>query len=528
MEVRKVDKWLMYMEIHQLRRQGFSISKIAKKLGIARNTVYSYLNKKPEEMTEWMASTKRRNRKLDQHHGLILSWLREHPDMSAAQVLDWLKEQYKDLKVGESTVRGYVSELREVYQIPKTVSVRSYQAIPDPPMGQQTQVDFGQTKQKTSSGKEIKLYFISFVLSHSRYKYVEWLDRPFTTKDVVKAHENAFESFGGMTKEIVYDQDSLIVVSENAGDLILTAEFQTYREDRGFALHVCRKADPESKGKIENVVKFIKRNFAKHRVFHNLDQWNEQCEAWLERTGNGKVHNTTKKKPIEVFQEEKQHLRPVTIKKYINNSNSIARVVRKDNTVLYQSNRYSVPLGTYKKDKTVYLSITEDSRLIIQEDSNGPIIAEHELAVGKGKLIQDRQHTRDRSRGIKEYMNHIAGCFGNFEKAATFLENVHRKYPRYIRDQLQLISKTIDGLEEALKSQALEECLKRRLYSANDFSDVVEYIKRQRSLNTKELVLLSTDGKPKSLAKKNRAIIELKVPVRDINEYENVMKGSII
>ncbi|WP_299095891.1 DDE-type integrase/transposase/recombinase, partial [uncultured Metabacillus sp.] len=137
---------------------------------------------------------------------------------------------------------------------------------------QQVQVDFGYTKQKTISGKEIKLCFISFVLSHSRYKYVEWLDRPFTTRDVIRSHENAFEAFGGIPKEIVYDQDSLIVVSENKGDLILTSEFLSYREERGFNLYVCRKADPESKGKIENVVKFIKRNFAKHRIFHNLEK----------------------------------------------------------------------------------------------------------------------------------------------------------------------------------------------------------------------------------------------------------------
>lgn len=38
----------------------------------------------------------------------------------------------------------------------------------------------------------------------------------------------------------------------------------------------CRKADPESKGKIENVVGFIKHNYAKHRVFHNIDSRNEQ------------------------------------------------------------------------------------------------------------------------------------------------------------------------------------------------------------------------------------------------------------
>src|SRR5690606_8186210 len=126
------------------------------------------------------------------------------------------------------------------------------------------QVDFGQTKQKNSNGKEVTLNFISFVLSHSRYKYVEWLDRSFTTQDVIQTHENAFQFFGGIPYELVYDQDSLIVVSENAGDLVLTSEFQSYREERKLNLFVCRKADPESKGRIENVVGYVKKNFAKN------------------------------------------------------------------------------------------------------------------------------------------------------------------------------------------------------------------------------------------------------------------------
>lgn len=68
------------------------------------------------------------------------------------------------------------------------------------------------------------MYFITFVLSHSRYKYVEWLDRPFTTKDTIRCHENAFAFFGGMPEEIVYDQDHLITVSENVGDILLTED----------------------------------------------------------------------------------------------------------------------------------------------------------------------------------------------------------------------------------------------------------------------------------------------------------------
>ena len=513
------------MEIYQLKQQGFKIRRIAKKLGISRTTVYKYLEKSPDEMSSWMASTKTRAKKLDPYEMVIQTWLSEHPDLSASQVHDWLFEKYKGIEVAESTVRGYVKELREKYSLPKTETKRVYEAVPDPPMGKQAQVDFGQTIQKTSDGKEVKLYFISFVLSHSRYKYAEWLDRPFTTKDVIRTHENAFQFFGGIPHEIVYDQDSLMVVSENAGDLILTGEFQAYREERKLVLHVCRKADPESKGRIENVVGFIKKNFAKNRAFHNIDQWNEQGIAWLERTGNGKVHNTTKKRPVEVFNLEKQHLRPVTTKITISSiDSSITRTVRKDNTILYLSNRYSVPLGTHKKDKEVYIEVTDKNHLLVREEKEGPVIAYHKISHEKGKLIQDRQHTRDRTKGIAVFITSVSEKFEDVELATEFLTQVHRNYPRYIRDQLQLISKVLQS-EPEFASDALKECVNRGLYSATEFSDIIQHVKRQRQVNSKPEDRTGEQLKP--IYATDQSVINTKPQTRDINEYIALLEEGV-
>ncbi|WP_145862566.1 DDE-type integrase/transposase/recombinase [Paenibacillus naphthalenovorans] len=75
-----------------------------------------------------------------------------------------------------------------------------------PPMGEQMQVDLGEVKIKNLQGIPVKLWFITFVLSHSRYKFIHWQDRPFVTKDVIDAHELAFVYYGGMTRKIVYDQ----------------------------------------------------------------------------------------------------------------------------------------------------------------------------------------------------------------------------------------------------------------------------------------------------------------------------------
>ncbi|MFD2046391.1 IS21 family transposase [Ornithinibacillus salinisoli] len=521
-----MDKWQVYMEIDQLLKQGFSKSKVAEKLGISRPTLYRYLNRNPQEMAEWMVTIQSREKKLDKYKELILSWLRQYPDMTAAQVQDWLLEKYPSFEVGESTVRSYVRELRKEYNIPKETSPRSYEAIPDPPLGEQVQVDFGQTKNKKANGAgTVKLYFIAFVLSHSRYKYMYWLDRPFTTKDVIESHELAFQWFHGIPNELVYDQDNLLVISENNGDLILTEEFQRYKEAKKLNLFVCRKADPESKGKIENVVGFIKHNYAKHRLFHNLESWNEYAIEWLNRTGNAKVHNTTKKRPVEVFALEKQHLKPVTniIDVQHNNNNSISRSIRKDNTIRYLSNRYSLPLGSFHKYKEVYLTVVNDEKLIICSP-DGEILAKHQISIEKGKLIQDRKHQRDRTKGIDAFINSVATYFDNQELAHEFISRLREKNPRYIRDQLQLILNSIKTNHSMIINSALDECIHRNLYSGTDFSDIIGYLKRQRPLHITENDNAEQLKRPTTMT--SNWVMDTNASKREMDKYYSILEGD--
>ena len=528
MEEAKVDKWEMYMEIQQLLKQGFSKVQVAEKLGISRTTVYRYIKRNPETMSKWVESTKTRKKKLDDYKEIILSWLQEHPDMSAAQILDWLQEKYK-VDVGESTVRLYVRGLRKEYDIPKELRARAYEAVPEKPLGKQMQVDFGQTEQLTPEGKKVKLRFIAFVLANSRYKYKEWLDRPFTTRDVIRTHENAFRYYGGIPDELVYDQDALILVSENSGDLILTREFQAYKEERKLNVHVCRTADPESKGKIENVVKYIKQNFAKHRLYYGLDTWNEDGWKWLERTGNYKYHNTTKKRPVEVFALEKQHLRPISssIENYFdsNTTSSITRTVRKDNTIWYNANRYSVPLGTFHKLKQVHIETTDEGYLLIVQPDTGEIIAKHTIEVGRGKLVQDTNHRRDRTKGINAYIEIVASNFSNKEKATIYLETIRDKRSRYIRDQLQMILKQIKTNNQKVIDTALEECMDKHLFSATEFVDMVQYLNRQRHVTVTEELKGIQDSN--LIHPSSDSVLQTEIHKRDVQEYVSVLEGDV-
>ena len=82
-------------------------------------------------------------------------------------------------------------------------------------MGKQMQLDFGQTTVRKSTGGYLKIYGMGAVLSHSRYRYAQWSDRPLATNVFIQMLLGCFEYLGGMPEELVFDQDRLLAVSEN-------------------------------------------------------------------------------------------------------------------------------------------------------------------------------------------------------------------------------------------------------------------------------------------------------------------------
>ncbi|AGL00978.1 IS21 family transposase [Desulfoscipio gibsoniae] len=514
--------WGMYIDIHRLKQQGFSKTKIAKMLGISRPTVIKYLKMSAKEFEKEMLSKRQRTKKPDIYREKIITWIQQNPDMTAAQIFDWLEERYQKIAFNEATLRNYVRSIREEYDIPKVPVRRQYEAVEDPPPGKQMQVDFGEKKVINTEGNIVTLYVMCFVLSHSRYKYCQWQGRPFNTKDIIEIHENAFDYFGGYPQEAVYDQDHLILVSENHGELIYTREFASYLQKRKFSVYMCRKADPESKGRVEKVVDFVKNNFASHRVFHGIDRWNEDCIKWLKRRGNGKVHATTRKIPAEVFFKEKKYLQLVTEK--INSKSrtlSITYQVRKDNTVPIQGNRYTVPRGTYKGPNT-YVGVTKigNKHLIIFDLETEKELAKFEIPDTKGNLVRNNNHSRDKSQKINTLMKKVAEKFLDSQKAQAFLEEIHKEKPRYIRDQLKLIEASLESADRIAIDKALDFCVSYRLNSAVDFRDAVKHyaiLTQEKNTSQPPITGLTETASVK---------IGIKPRIRDISEYVKIMSEN--
>lgn len=111
-----------------------------------------------EEFANTMKESKVRRKKLDKYEEEIAGWLKDFPDMSEAQILDWRKERYGDIRCTDRSVRNYVRFIREKYGIPKLISKRQYEAVQELPMAYHAQVDLGQVWFSDLDGRRIKLY----------------------------------------------------------------------------------------------------------------------------------------------------------------------------------------------------------------------------------------------------------------------------------------------------------------------------------------------------------------------------------
>jgi len=506
----------MYYKVHQLKREGLKKAQISRHLGIDPRTVKIYLAMSLESYLEYADKQATRAKDLDPYEAFVRARLEACEDASAAQVHDWLKEHHVDLPdVTERTVLNFVMQVRSKYGIPKPFGHRDYAMIDELPYGMQSQVDFGEYNMTTQEGKRKKVYFFSMVLSRSRYKYLSFSERPYTTLASTADHEGAFQFFEGITERIVYDQDTVFLVDENIGDLILTEAFRKYTEYRGFKLHFCRKSDPESKGKIENVVRYVKYNFLRGRTFINIEVLNQQALAWLNRTANAKVHAATRKVPYEEWLIEKAHLKPV-LESFRPQDVLIDKGVRKDNAIQYKGNFYRVPLGTYKGSRTIVRAeITDQGRLIIY-DSENQQIASHEICKGKGKIIGGSNYKRDFSSGIDQMIDELSGRFSDPKRIREYLLQIREDKPRYIRDQLQYIKKLIGIYNMDIMNQAIDFCIENRIYKATDLGSVAKKLQVQESQQ-------GTISQPITINTINQSAHKI-VPNRsDISDYQSLM-----
>jgi transposase len=354
------------MEIMYLDRQGVSQREIARRLGIARKTVTRYLAQGGERKAY---DTRARESAMAPYREQVLAWLEEgHHGV-------WMHERL--------VVQGYKGSLRTLQRFVrgegKKLVRKAFLRFETEP-GRQAQVDFGELALVDGDGlKTDKLYLFLMVMGYSRKRYAEVLWRP-DLPSFLDAHLRAFEFFGGVPAEILYDCMKNVVVRLGGGVPKWNEVFHSFALHEGFAPRLCPPYASWVKGKVERPIRFIREGFWRGYDFRGVEQTNHDLLGWLV----GKehlVHGTTHQRIDERFEGERRFLGELPAKRF-DTSARLFRTVAKDCCVVYGYNRYMAPHEAV--GRKVLLRV-KDGLLRILEGAD--LLTSYPVHEGKGHLV---------------------------------------------------------------------------------------------------------------------------------------------
>lgn len=512
-------KPIMYHKVKKLKEIGHTITTISSKTGLDFKTIKKYLKMSPDEYQLYLSSFKQKVKCFDPYRDEIIKIFRcaNTSKVQASAIFDHLEEIYGELPASERSFRNYIAFLRNNGEF-QSESGRIYEPVEPLPPGQQMQLDFGEYRLKDNS----KYYIFAAILSHSRCRYVKIYDRPLTTKILIDGLNDCFAYYGGIPHEIVIDQDHLMVVNENKGDIILTNAFQLYKDEMGFNLYVCRKSDPESKGKVENLVNFVKRSFFSTRSFLSLDEARGRLARWLIRKANGKKCVATGRKPIEQLEEEKKFFRPLknSIFEIDDEHKREVRKLNKLGQISVRGKKITLP-GTFREPEvSVFITSNEVHIFNTKTDEK---LAVYTFKTGATKTHLIRQKTLKNLK-CSEMREQFKSQF-RFQKWNQFIDENYERYKRYFSDQYNEFQRKFQNPCEDVLSQAVDYCLINKTFSITQLYDTYNYFLQGNLLpqepRTIEYKLLNNkEYSCVNVAKRQIAMYKELVPVNPTEEVE--------
>ncbi len=386
----------VFCQIKHLReQQGLNASQIANDLALDPRTVAYWLT---QEHFRPRKPTQRRS-KLDLFKPQIVRMLEKYP-YSAAQVLQRLSEQGFD--GGYSIVKAYVRQVRPRRQ-------PAFLKLAFAP-GECAQVDWGSFGSVPVGQTSRRLSFFVMVLCYSRMMYVEFTVSQ-TMEHFLACHQHAFECFGGVAKKVMVDNLKSAVLRRALGEApVLNPKYLAFANHQGFTITPCNVGKGNEKGRVENAVGYVKKNFLAGLDIPDFSALNPATRHWLDTVANVRVHGETRQKPLDLWPKETPYLSPLPLNPFDIATVSQVRASRQFR-LTFETNRYSVPAHYAGQALTLK---TYPDRLCIYQDDN--LIARHARRYDRFQDIEHPDHPkplleqRKKARDQKLFMRFLALC----------------------------------------------------------------------------------------------------------------------
>lgn len=488
----------MDLEIYALIRRLYFLDKlsrraIARRLSVSRKTVQRALS-----MDVYQPPRRpKRGSLLDPFKPAIQKMLEDYPALNGVRIFEELGKQGYSGRI--TILRDY---LREIRPSKKPVFLKLHF---EP--AEAFQVDWASLGTIQHEGEWHRLFAFLMVACFSRMLYVEFT-LSSKTEEFLRCHQNAFHYFGGVFRYGIYDNLKSVVLSR-VGDVIhFHPKFMEFSSYSLFEPRACRPKKPHEKGRIENAVRYLRSSFLSGRSFSSFTALCAEAVTWRDEVANVRVHKTTRKRPIDLFEEEKPLLRALPASPLDVRLTKTVKITSQARA-RFEANTYSVPPEYAGRALTLKASFRE----VTLYDGEKKVAA-HRRTFARGKDVVDPVHERAiRARRRRADLSLLERDFCHISpEAAAYLKGLGKSA---LHPHVQM--KKILGLIPLYGRVEVAQAIKRALeYSAFGFEYIHNIVLQER--NRRKLPPESPLLLPES-----PEIDEGRFEERDLSDYETFL-----
>jgi hypothetical protein len=338
------------------------------------------------------------------------------------------------------------------------------------------------------------------VLAFSRKMYLEFTLAE-TMEHFLAAHQHAFEDFGGIVREIWVDNCKVAVLSRSPGSIVLNPRYLDFANHYGFQIRACGVGQPQEKGRVENGVAYVKKNFLNGLELTDFQAINPAARYWLDTVANVRVHGQTQKTPQELFPQEKlQPLNPLRYEAAVIESVRVSSQFR----VRVDGNTYSVPCR-YASSKLTLKRFPD--RLLLYDGEK--LVAEHPRRYDRNQDYELPDHVaplllhRKKAREQKLFLRFLALC----PKAQEYYQQLEQRRlnPKHHVQKIVALSE-LYGTEAV--ARAMEDAFTYQAFSCEYIANLLQ----QRLRPPKEPGALHLT--------RQQDLLELELPAPDLSLYD--------
>ena len=469
-------------------RQRLTVAQTARALGLDPRTVAKWASVEQFRPRTGVP----RASKLDAYKGQIVRWLDTHP-YSAQQIFQRLCEAGYDGRI--TIVRDYVHRIRPRRQ-------EAFLKL-DFAAGECAQVDWGDYGTIAVGSTRRRLSFFLMVLCYSRRMHLQ-----FTVSQKMEfflaCHENAFTAFGGVPGRIMVDNLKSAVLQRLVGAApVFNPKYLDFSRHWGFEISPCNVRSGNEKGRVENGVGYVKKNFLAGLELADFAAMQPAATLWVDTIANVRIHETTHQRPIDRFEEERAHLKRLNPASF-----DLARVctvrATKQFRVPLDSNHYTVP-SLYAGQRLILKASAE--RVCIYHDDQ--LIARHPRSMDRHQDIEDPDHERQllAQRKSAREQRLLVHFLALSPRAQAYLEGLEAKRVN-VRGHLRKILALAEIHGKEAVARALDDGLELQAFSAEYIANILAARRR-------------IGPEPAALQLTRRAdLLELELPEPDLSIYD--------